>query len=424
MIIKKYENFLRERYRHQKLNFNEESLNEEIGIKDLTTIIALAIASLAAGEKVNAQSLKKIKSDLESSQETLQTYISDENEIEVVKDELKEMFPNKSDEEIEEIAIKRAKDLEGEISQILTDAPKRNSVLREFKKKRGGKRLLTGSSDNFYRIKELIEKGWAIGGVELDTIVNVIENDPTLRDDNNKGSDFKFEIEANYTEMLVDSDEYFNSGEFVPNTKFESDIKSFLNEIIKDDGLVLKIEIESSTDKQRIGEQTSKRLSENGYESTNKGLSLARNNSAKKVIENFFSGIGTNVIPKIDQIILWEQGEGIINDDARYVKVIVKWTKKIPDYFPTPSDTTSYGEIEKVPEGDTIQLIITKLELIKLVKEFTPKSPPDRGSTTKYRKRPKKKMKLHCPSFSFYKEIIKYYTDKVSKNIEIIIKNA
>ena len=69
-----------------------------------------------------------------------------------------------------------------------------------------------------------------------------------------------------------------------------------------------------------------------GYSRDNNGLSQARNDAVMKVIQDM------NVdLDLVDQVVLSEQGERVIDQSSRYVKIIIQ-VMNTPEYVTSPGD--------------------------------------------------------------------------------------
>jgi hypothetical protein len=93
-------------------------------------------------------------------------------------------------------------------------------------------------------------------------------------------------------------------------------LDSTITEIIESGGIIIRVDVESSTDKQGLSKNLQDKLEESGFSPDNKGLSKARSNSVQLELEDL--GLDLTLI-KI--ITLSEQGDEEVSQSARYVNV-------------------------------------------------------------------------------------------------------
>ena len=152
-------------------------------------------------------------------------------------------------------------------------------------------------------MKALVKQGWSLDSTQIDTLWNSIK-------DKSPNS----EIIA--TRLTLDKDQYFQSGDFKLTPEMENSIDSVLANILDTGGVLTNINIESSTDKQRISLNLKIELKKLGFTPDNPGLSNARSNSVMSVLKSL--GVNDSLI-KVEK--KSEMGDGEINQSARYVYV-------------------------------------------------------------------------------------------------------
>ena len=185
-------------------------------------------------------------------------------------------------------------------------------------------------------VNRLLKSGWKLTSSQIDTIWTEI-----------KATAPKSEVEA--IRLHMDKDQLFTSGSFILSEKSKKDIDSVLSVIVDVKGLLLKIDIESSTDKQQLTKNLQNILIGKGLSGDNQGLSEARSNS----VEEYLTGL------EIDDSLINienkpEQGVEEIEHSARYVNVDFYYVKRDvpPPGFPKKSYVVNQEyELEKeVPE--------------------------------------------------------------------------
>jgi hypothetical protein len=193
-------------------------------------------------------------------------------------------------------------------------------------------------------MQSLIKQGWSLDSTAVDTLYSqILKSKPDT------------EIVA--TRLTLDKDQYFQSGKFILSDDMKTSIDSTLMEILSNNGIIIKIEIESSTDKQGLSQNLQNDLKKLGYTPDNKGLSDARCNSVSDFLEQL--GVSDSLILKNK---LFEKGEGEIEQSARYVTVdfyymIVSESVKPAEYDVTSKvKKTYYLSKEQKPTGKTIKL--------------------------------------------------------------------
>ena len=134
--------------------------------------------------------------------------------------------------------------------------------------------------------------------------------------------------------LQFSSDTYFNSGEFILNELIKNEIKDSINNIILADGIITNIKLESSTDKQKLGNRLSKELLSKGFEPNNKGLSNARCESLTSYIKTIID-IDDSLIKKE---IKFETGINEIDLNNRYVTINIYYIDSLIDIKPAISE--------------------------------------------------------------------------------------
>jgi hypothetical protein len=152
------------------------------------------------------------------------------------------------------------------------------------------------------QMKQHLKQGWQLNRTEMDTVwKTIVENAPDTL------------IETSTIE--IDNDAYFASGRFGLSEEVKAEIRSEMDEIAENGGTIIGVKIVSSTDKTPLSKGLANNLKNLGYTGDNPGLSMARNNSVRTVIEDYgFNG------ENIESTLLSEQGS-IDDPSARFVKV-------------------------------------------------------------------------------------------------------
>lgn len=351
--ISNYQYFILE----SKINSND-SLNE--GFKEI--LLGLGLLAGVVSGNVNAQTVKQ---KVQDSATEIEEILNDKTKL------------NYAVTELEKIGMDDA------AKTIETNSKKVLKRLEEFKKKK--EKVSEFETSNIEEVLKKLKTGWAISSIDLDTVEKTMVNDPKL---------MQQEIIIDSLELDFKSSELFDESVFKLNDNFKSEITNALQSIKGMDGTILKIEIESSTDKQRVekGGSLSKDLEQMNLPVNNEGLSQARNNSLKSVIESVFEENGDSTVPKISQVVKWEQGKGEINSptpqdpEARYVKIVVYFTEfnSLPD---EPALDTP---------NDKISVIIHNFVMNKVSKEEQNK---EKGKIKKGKIRKVKSKANECPLF-------------------------
>jgi len=190
--------------------------------------------------------------------------------------------------------------------------PKDKYFLKTIKK--------TFTEDDIEEEKSFLDKmlrlGWNKTTMEIDTIWNEIE---VMKPDSNV-----------YTLSLkFDNEIFFNLGKFGISNNIKDSISSSLEQLIKNEGILTKINIVSSTDKTTVSNRLQKKLIELNYTPDNDGLSKARSDSFIDYLSNdlIVNGKRTPINNDIIGVVnLSEQG-GYDDQEARYVYVDIEFIK-------------------------------------------------------------------------------------------------
>jgi len=193
------------------------------------------------------------------------------------------------------------------------------------------------------QLLEKIRQGYAITKVEQDTIKTKLDSMPNAASI----------IDSINLKMPVG--DFFGPGEFVLKPQALAEINSIPAQISKQRGVILRVKITSSTDKQRVSQATQNKLKAAGYAATNQGLSEARNDAVKAAFEG--AGINAQII---EQTVLAEQGKGQVgattpqDPSARYVNAEV-CAIKVDTLNPKGAHNT-----------DIVQTVVYQFEITKV----------------------------------------------------------
>jgi outer membrane protein OmpA-like peptidoglycan-associated protein len=196
--------------------------------------------------------------------------------------------------------------------------------------------IQTKKAFNKSSMESLLKQGWSLDSTSIDTIyLNMVKKAP--------------DSDLVAIRLMLDKDQYFQSGKFTLNETMKSSIDSTLEEIVSDGGILMKVEIESSTDKQGLSQNLQNELKKLGYTPDNKGLSKARSESVSDYLEE--SGVNDSIIIQNQ---LWEMGSQEIEQGARYVAVDFYYVIVPEEVQPSISDDyklkrTYYLSREKEP---------------------------------------------------------------------------
>lgn len=203
-------------------------------------------------------------------------------------------------------------------------------------------------------MKSLIKSGWSLDSTAVDTLYNqVLKSKP----DTNIVS----------TRLTLDRDQFFPSGKYELTPEMKSSIESTLMEILNQNGIILKIEIESSTDKQGLSQNLQNELKGLGYSPDNKGLSKARCESVSDFLEQL--GVSESLVSSTQ---LFEKGEGEIEQGSRYVTVDFYYMVISEEVLPAEYQTdykvkkTYYLSKEQKPTGKPVKITHGRTKTKKL----------------------------------------------------------
>jgi outer membrane protein OmpA-like peptidoglycan-associated protein len=158
---------------------------------------------------------------------------------------------------------------------------------------------------------KLQEKGYNLDSTTVDTIWNVVK-------------EIVPPAELEVTEINYNDNQYFASGVYSISPEMADSITQTIANIISNSNDILKIQIESSTDRQGLSLRLQNDLKSKGYDPNNKGLAKARCESISNyLIDN--EGIDPTLIDTIHQS---EMGEGVQDASARYVVVKIVYMNK------------------------------------------------------------------------------------------------
>jgi hypothetical protein len=267
MIIKSYKEY--------------NQVNE--GLKDWVVGALMGLSSLST---IQAQNIKN--SDIINQ---INTTISNTQSIETIADSLSKK-EGISKEEAINIINKNAQD----VTNKLKDSKSRT----------------TTSTTNYKTLNKLLKNGYAISKIKQDTLVKNIKKD--IQKYQNTTIDT--------ISIYLKTGTFFESGQFNINDIARKAITDTMENIKASEGVIIGINIESSTDKQRLSDKLKDILVKGGFEGSNKGLSTARISSIKKYINTEFD-VEDSIM---SQNILFETGKGEISPfeqdpSSRYVKI-------------------------------------------------------------------------------------------------------
>jgi outer membrane protein OmpA-like peptidoglycan-associated protein len=303
MKINRYNQFIVEKAQIEYLQKLEESLiNEEAGFKDV--LMGLAILAGVVGGSVSPASAQTKLSDKDISNK-IELVLNDEQQLKTAIDSLEA----RGMRDAATIIQNNAEDVKSELKKVLKTS-----------------KTVTVKSNDYAKLAKMLKSGWAISEITTKNAIQKIEKDTIY-------ADTKFSVDT--LDINWSNDELFGAGLYQLTPQFEDSLTSVFQQLNENGLSIVSINIESSTDKQRIGGAASK-LKADGFEASNKGLSEARNNAVKSVIENIFSESGSEN-PLIKQTILHDQGKGQDNavteqdPSARYVKISIICTQITED---------------------------------------------------------------------------------------------
>ena len=158
---------------------------------------------------------------------------------------------------------------------------------------------------------KLQNRGYSLDSMTVDTIWNVVKEIVPPAD-------------LEVTEITYNDNQYFSSGVYTISPEMADSITQTISNIRSNSNDILKVQIESSTDKQGLSKKLQNDLKSKGYDPNNSGLAKARCQSvAQYIIDN--EGIDSSLIDTLNQA---EKGEGIQDPSARYVTVKIIYMSK------------------------------------------------------------------------------------------------
>ena len=347
MKINRYNQFIVERQQIEYIQKLEESLiNEEAGFKDV--LMGLALLAGVVGGSVSPASAQTKLSDKEVANK-IEMVLNDKQQLQTAIDSLE----SRGMTDAADIIQNNAEDVKHELKKL-------------------GKTYasVTVKDGDYVKLAKLLKKGYAISAITTNKAIQKIERDTTYK---------RTTFSVDTVDIDWSSDELFGVGLYNLSPEFKDSLTSVFQQLKDNDLSIVSIDIESSTDKQRIGGAGAK-LQADGFEASNKGLSEARNNSVKRVIENIFSQSDSDT-PIINQNILHDQGRGQENSatpqdpSARYVKISIVCTQISEDVVETPT-------VKVVDEKD---VLIQSFKLVKS-KKIEINTPPVNGKLPKHTK--------------------------------------
>jgi flagellar motor protein MotB len=192
-------------------------------------------------------------------------------------------------------------------------------------------------------MKALLKQGWSLDSTQVDTLWSeIVKSKP--------------DAEVKVTRLTLDKDQFFASGIYILTDEMKQSLDSVLNQIMEDGGVLAKVEIESSTDKQGLSIKLQNDLKSKGFEPNNKGLSKARSISVSDYLLEL--GINSTLLNINEKS---EQGELEIEQSARYVTVdfyyAVTGVEELPaEVIKKPRIKTTYylSKVNKI--GKSIKL--------------------------------------------------------------------
>lgn len=311
---------------------SESMINEELGFKDVLMGISL-LAGVVMGNTTTAQAKDKLSnSDVTSK---IEYVLNNKEQLNKVVDSLK------------------ANGMHDAAEVIQTNA---KGVKEELKK-------IDKSSVNYSTVKDYktlqtrLNSGWAISSVTMDTIVQTLTKHPEMAP----------KIVYDTINLRVMPSKMFAEGSFELDSQIKDTLSDILESFTSQGSKIVGVEIESSTDKQRVSPQKAAELKENGYEENNKGLSTARNEVIKEYLVQLFTDNGDS-IPKIKQTILFEQGVGVVgavdpqDPSARYVKI-----KLIAFHVEQTTETSPQ-------KTDVVKTVVQSFKMVKPLPKVTVKN--------------------------------------------------
>jgi hypothetical protein len=196
-----------------------------------------------------------------------------------------------------------------------------NNIQKQIKNLKG--RKITGYDTRIAKtdkdLQRYLKMGYHLTAVDVDTVITILKKEAPEQT-----------IES--VQLKMNEETMFESGRFMLSGLDAQNIQNTLDSIQESGSALLGVTIISSTDKQGISPRLQNILKSEGYSPNNQGLSQARNNGVKVVIESL--GVDSSII---NQVTLAEKGNQTIDQSARYVVAIfdvVKNTQPAPAESP------------------------------------------------------------------------------------------
>lgn len=195
-------------------------------------------------------------------------------------------------------------------------------------------RLVQTKTQSEAAMKQLLKQGWSLDSSSVKKVfTDVIKDRP--------------DTQVVVTRLSLDKNQYFESGDYKLASEMKADLDSTLTEIIESGGIIIKVEIESSTDKQPLSAKLKDKLEKSGFTGDNRGLSKARSKSVETELQTL--GLDTSLI---NITTLAEIGEEEISQAARYVNV---------DFYYMQSSTVVMPKISDPKEKDVKTYHLSKV---------------------------------------------------------------
>ena len=318
-------------------NIDESRIDEKLSLKDFAIGVMAMIGVLQSGD-VDAQ-VDKLKNKQQIEQ--IKNILTDTSKLNLVINKL------------DSVGMKDIANTIESNSKEVIDGIEKISKIQKVGTVSYNK-ISAGSDIN--KVKSLLEKGWALSKIEADTLKKYIME-----------TDQKMEVVWVDVDMSTSTDKKFEQGSFELTDEGKDEIKSMIEGISSVGGVIGHIEVESSTDKQRVSDELNAILTSRGYDKGNEGLSQARNDSYVEVIKEF---LGDTI--SINQSVLFEQGGGELgattpqDPEARYVKLKIS-------YFVVEVKGQANPEAKTFEEIITYNFELTKDKSEAQVKPVPPK---------------------------------------------------
>lgn len=318
MAIKKYEEFLK-----------QDKLNEELGLKDVGIAAAFMINTLFGGNAANAQKASddqlKAKVVAMSQNQDLIDKLEDKGVVNAA-----ELLKNNADD-----LVKKMK--HGKFAvKTLNNKTEKDAV-------------------------RLAKKGWAISEQQIQEVIDTVKKEAP-------------QVNLVPIESIVinyDAGNAFEPGRFVLKQEVKKEISDTLTWCREQGIIITEVNIESSTDKQRVSPglapQLKKILGGKSFENDNNNLSQVRNDTMKSYVQSHFDN---DSVPQFSQTVLFEKGKGELgaatpqDASARYVKITL--------YGVCCVDSDNAGKSDEDPSLK----IINTFKLVKAEKSHTVKHKP------------------------------------------------